>query len=148
LPATPAPTIVGAVFFRLHDLKEQSMSTLNIHSDRPDVGVLFTDLFIYEMNNLGTGGAVSIVNPPKLLERDTVFIETKDLKLTFALNRKENQAELCLGKGQPAQETSRKRFNLAPNFQTEAQVVLNILYHDWKITALINGEPLAEVKQA
>lgn len=122
------------------------MSRLTIHTDRPDVGVLYTDLFVYDMTNPGTGGAVTALNPALLLDRETVIVETQDLKISLALNRRENLAEICLGKGKPAQETNRKKFDLSAAFQSEAPVVFNVLYHDWRITALINSDTLTQVK--
>jgi hypothetical protein len=121
------------------------MPVQNEHVDHPDVGIISTDLFIYHPDERGTGGAVAITVPAVLAERPTLFIRSTELEIWFVLNRAQNTGQVLLKRRGNTEDTDRKTFHLAPDFFTQSKVSLNLLFSDWKIVALIDGEPLDEL---
>jgi len=113
-----------------------------LHVDKPDVGVISSDLFIYDYTQPGTGGLVTIVIPQKLDEREVNFVKTESIQVEFILSRQANTAEVILTRLQPTPTADRKEFQLVPEFQKNEKVSLTILFSEWKIIALIDGEPL------
>ena len=68
------------------------MSELDRHIKGPDIGVMSSDLFIYDAKRPGTGGLVTVVFPAQLEERAVEFVKTQDLQITFCLARAANTA--------------------------------------------------------
>jgi hypothetical protein len=121
------------------------MSALDRHIEKPDAGVISSDLFIYDASKPGTGGLVSIVIPRELQERAIVFVKTDDLQISFQMNRSANTANVVLTKTSDPPTTHQLLFRLTPEFQTEAKVSLTVLFSSWKIVTMIDGEPLKTI---
>jgi hypothetical protein len=122
------------------------MSELDRHIKGPDIGVMSSDLFIYDAKRPGTGGLVTVVFPAQLEERAVEFVKTQDLQITFCLTRAANTAEVALTHKTDPPSVELQTFQLTPEFQTEKKVSLTVLFSEWKIVALIDGEPLKKKK--
>ena len=119
------------------------MSALDRHIEASDTGVLASDLFIYDEKYPGTGGLVTNVQPKALLPgQETTLIQTDWLQITFRMDRAKNRGEMSLQKRDEPTSADRKAFQLTQEFQTKAQVSLTVLFSEWKILAIIDGEPL------
>ena len=118
------------------------MSNLDRHIKQPDVGVVASDLFIYEASKPYTGGLVANVLPDAIEGRETVLLDTKDLRVLFLMDRDKNTAQATLIKKGEPETQDRHTFRLAEDFQTKEQVALTILFADAKIVAVIDGQPL------
>lgn len=122
------------------------MSAHDRHIKEPDTGVLSTDLFIYDAKKPGTGGLVSIVIPPSLHERETIFAKTDILQVGFILHKAPCTAQVILRKLSEPQCIDDHTFQLHSEFLNQMKASLTILFNDWKIVTLIDGEPLREIK--
>lgn len=118
------------------------MSELDRHIEHPDRGVVSTDLFIYDAAEPGTGALVSVVLPAQLDERAVILADTTELVVSLFLSRSANTAEIAFVHKGATPTTEYKAFRLTPEFQTQPKVSLTVLISDWKIVALIDGEPL------
>ena len=121
------------------------MSEFDLHIAQPDRGVHSTDLFIYDAAEPGTGALVSVVSPPEIDDRPVVFADTPDLQVSFLMDRSSNTAQVAfLHKGENP-TTEHKTFRLTLEFQIQDKCSLTVLFSDWKIVALIDGEPLERI---
>jgi hypothetical protein len=108
----------------------------------PDTGVTASDLFIFDPHQPGTGGLVSNVKPSALPPRDTIFVDTTELQITFLMDPDSNTAEVMLSSKSAVELTDRQVFHLTNAFRSKAEVSLTILFDQWKIVAVIDGKPL------
>jgi hypothetical protein len=118
------------------------MALIESHYDTPDTGVRFSDLFIYDSAMPGTGALVSVVNPGRLDQIKTTLVETNFMRVVMILNRDANTAEVILSRRGNVRSADRQQFRMTPEFLTETKVSLTLLFSDWKIVALVDGEPL------
>lgn len=112
------------------------------HIKAPDTGVIATDLFIYDARQPGTGGLVSKVSPSALPPRDTIFVETAELQVTFLIDLGNNMAEVMLTRKSEPAMSDRQVFHLTNEFRHKPEVSLTVLFDQWKIVAVIDGKPL------
>ncbi len=123
------------------------MSRLDRHIEHPDLGIISTDLFIYDESKPGTGGLATIVIPRELDERVTTFVETDDLEITFHLSRMDNTALVTIKKRSEPRSQDEAAFLLTPEFQFSPKVTVTILFSDWKIVTMIDGKPLKMITE-
>lgn len=112
------------------------------HFKTPDTGVASSVLFTYDPAEPGTGALVIIVNPGRLLERETMFVKNERIQITFLVNRERHTGEAILADAAKGVTTDRQTFDLADDFYKRDEVSLTILFTKWKIVAIIDGKPL------
>lgn len=112
------------------------------HFIAPDIGVIASDLFIYNPEHPGTGGLASRVVPSAFPGRDTVLVRTHELLVTLYLNRLDNTAQITLTHRIEPPSDDRRTFALADGFIDKSQVTLSIMFDQWKLVAVIDGKPL------
>jgi hypothetical protein len=118
------------------------MFELTRHMNSPDLGVIASDLFIYDAKAPGTGGLVTKITPGALPQRETVLIKTPELQISFWMDRDANTAEAILVSATEPAQTHRQSFHLVDDFQSKPNVSITILFGDWKIVAVVDGKPL------
>lgn len=118
------------------------MSSLDRHIEAPDTGVVTSELFIYNEREPGTGALLTTVRPHELPARETIFINTDHLQISFLMDRDQNTAEVILDRRTEPTGKHFQSFLLTPEFQTKEQVPITILFAGWKIVRVIDGKPL------
>jgi len=123
------------------------MPSSRTETDLPDTGVVTSYLYMYSGPS-GNGGLIAVLHPQELPARAVRFVKTEELEIAFELNREANTAEVTLTRldGEPSKDHSVHK--LTPEFQTEQKVSLSVLFSNWQIIAVVDGEPLPKIQRS
>lgn len=133
--------------FSFYVMFEDAIDDFHKRFAAPDVAVTASHLFVYEPAQPGTGTVVTVIRPHHLPSREATIVDTPDLRISFRIRRTNNIGAVTLRRKENPRTIDCKKFRMLDKFRERADVSLTVLFRDWKVEALIDGEPLVLVPE-
>ncbi len=122
------------------------MAEIKSRSDKPVPGIDYSELFIPDEQNLGTGTFKTVLESDAMKKNNPIIstiVNEPVFKLFVNINLAIDEITVLLGKADKSPPISRDIFEIPKSFKADGVHKFNVTFKEWKVTSLeLNGNSL------
>jgi len=126
------------------------VAEIKSREDEPIPGITFSEVYIPDENNLGTGTFVTVLEEGAFGKKNPIIssiMNEPEFVLILSMNVAIESATAMIGKSQNTQPLDRKVFKIPADIDTKEVLSFKVSFDDWDITGIeINGNNLGKIE--
>ncbi len=125
------------------------MAEIKNRENNPVRGVEYSEIYIPDEDNLGTGTFTTVIEPEAIINIIPIvssIINEPEFQLFVNINYADDEATVLIGRADNSPPLSREVFILPKKFDVSKTLQFDVVFTDWKIAELkMNGNNLDRV---
>lgn len=127
------------------------MATIKTRQEKPAPGINYSEIFIPDDRNLGTGKFTTVLQPNALAVKDpiaSIILNVPVFQMSININPATKEIPVLLGKADNSPPLSQKVFKLPQNVELSETYVFEATFKNWEVKGLtMNGVSLQQKTQ-